>query len=53
VLLSGDHAKIAQWRREEALRITLARRPGLQAKERANQSAGGADRRIQANPPTE
>ena len=53
VLLSGDHAKIAQWRREEALRITLARRPGLQAKDRANQSAGGADRRIQANPPTE
>ena len=29
VLLSGDHAEIAQWRREEALRITRARRPDL------------------------
>jgi tRNA (guanine37-N1)-methyltransferase len=29
VLLSGDHAKIAQWRREEALRITRERRPDL------------------------
>jgi tRNA (guanine37-N1)-methyltransferase len=29
VLLSGDHAAIARWRREEALRTTLARRPDL------------------------
>ncbi len=29
VLLSGDHAKIAQWRREESLRRTHARRPDL------------------------
>jgi len=29
VLLSGDHAKIARWRREQALRRTLARRPEL------------------------
>jgi tRNA (guanine37-N1)-methyltransferase len=29
ILLSGDHAKIAQWRREEALRITSERRPDL------------------------
>ena len=29
VMLSGDHAKIAEWRREEARRITLARRPDL------------------------
>ena len=28
-LLSGDHARIARWRREEAERITLARRPDL------------------------
>jgi tRNA (guanine37-N1)-methyltransferase len=34
VLLSGDHAKIAQWRREEALRITLARRPDLTGDEK-------------------
>jgi tRNA (guanine37-N1)-methyltransferase len=29
VLLSGDHAAVARWRREEALRTTLARRPDL------------------------
>jgi tRNA (guanine37-N1)-methyltransferase len=29
VLLSGDHAKIAQWRRAEAERITQERRPDL------------------------
>jgi tRNA (guanine37-N1)-methyltransferase len=29
ILSSGDHAKVAQWRRREALRRTLARRPDL------------------------
>ena len=29
VLLSGDHAKIAEWRRREAERITKQRRPDL------------------------
>jgi tRNA (guanine37-N1)-methyltransferase len=29
VLLSGDHGAIARWRRQEALRLTLARRPDL------------------------
>ncbi len=29
VLLSGDHAKIAEWRRSEAERITRQRRPDL------------------------
>ncbi len=29
VLLSGDHARISRWRREEALRITKERRPEL------------------------
>ena len=29
VLLSGDHGAIARWRRREALRTTLARRPDL------------------------
>jgi tRNA (guanine37-N1)-methyltransferase len=29
VLLSGDHAKIAEWRRAEAERITRQRRPDL------------------------
>jgi tRNA (guanine37-N1)-methyltransferase len=32
VLLSGDHAKVARWRREESLRLTRARRPDLIAK---------------------
>ncbi len=31
VLLSGDHAKVARWRREAAERITRARRPDLLA----------------------
>jgi tRNA (guanine37-N1)-methyltransferase len=29
ILLSGDHAKIAAWRRERARELTLARRPDL------------------------
>ncbi|HVZ71512.1 MAG TPA: tRNA (guanosine(37)-N1)-methyltransferase TrmD [Polyangia bacterium] len=29
ILSSGDHAKVARWRRREALRRTLARRPDL------------------------
>jgi tRNA (guanine37-N1)-methyltransferase len=29
VLLSGDHAAIARWRRQEALRLTFERRPDL------------------------
>ena len=29
ILLSGNHAKIAEWRRKEAFRRTLARRPDL------------------------
>jgi tRNA (guanine37-N1)-methyltransferase len=31
VLLSGDHAAIARWRRAESLRRTAARRPDLLA----------------------
>jgi tRNA (guanine37-N1)-methyltransferase len=37
VLLSGDHGKIAQWRRSEAERLTAARRPDLWAAYRARQ----------------
>lgn len=29
ILLSGNHAKIAEWRRKESLRITLLNRPDL------------------------
>lgn len=31
VLLSGDHARIAKWRREQSLRLTRERRPDLLA----------------------
>jgi len=31
VLLSGDHAAVDKWRRNQALRRTLERRPGLLA----------------------
>jgi tRNA (guanine37-N1)-methyltransferase len=39
VLLSGDHAAIARWRRDAALRKTAANRPDL-----ASRLAGGASR---------
>jgi len=32
VLLSGDHKKIAEWRRAEAERVTVERRPDLAAR---------------------
>jgi tRNA (guanine37-N1)-methyltransferase len=32
VLLSGDHARIARWRRDESLRRTANRRPDLLAR---------------------
>jgi len=31
VLLSGDHGKVARWRRDQALRRTSERRPDLVA----------------------
>jgi tRNA (guanine37-N1)-methyltransferase len=34
VLLSGDHAKVAKWRHEQALALTRARRPDLLARKR-------------------
>ena len=39
VLLSGDHGKIAQWRRAEAERLTRERRPDLWAAYEARKSA--------------
>ncbi|ODA66197.1 tRNA (guanine-N(1)-)-methyltransferase [Methyloligella halotolerans] len=36
VLLSGDHKKIAEWRREEAEKLTRARRPDLWARHSGN-----------------
>jgi len=37
VLLSGDHALVVQWRREQALRRTLERRPELLRKARLSE----------------
>jgi tRNA (guanine37-N1)-methyltransferase len=42
ILLSGNHAAIARWRRREALRRTLARRPDLLARA----SLSGEDRKM-------
>jgi len=43
VLLSGHHAEIARWRREQALRITARRRPDLIAQARARGLLDAAD----------
>jgi tRNA (guanine37-N1)-methyltransferase len=42
VLLSGDHAAIARWRRDQALRRTAACRPDLAARLAAGQADGAA-----------
>lgn len=46
VLLSGHHARIARWRREQALRATLARRPELLARAREQGRLGADDERF-------
>lgn len=38
VLLSGDHARVARWRREQSLRRTLARRPELLERARLSEA---------------
>jgi tRNA (guanine37-N1)-methyltransferase len=45
VLLSGNHAQIARWRREQSILRTFTRRPDLF--EKANLSA--AERKLVAN----
>lgn len=42
VLLSGHHAEVAKWRREEAERITRERRPDLWAKHEQTHAVGAA-----------
>jgi len=44
VLLSGNHAAIARWRRDQALALTAARRPDLVAAAEAAGLLDGADR---------
>jgi tRNA (guanine37-N1)-methyltransferase len=48
VLLSGDHAAIARWRRDEALRRTAASRPDLAAA-LARDSLNDRDREVLAD----
>jgi tRNA (guanine37-N1)-methyltransferase len=48
VLLSGHHAKIAMWRREQSLRLTSVRRPDLIAAARAAGRLTAADERVLA-----
>jgi len=45
VLLSGDHAAIARWRRDQALRRTAALRPDLAARLAADPSGAQLDTR--------
>ncbi len=45
VLLSGHHADIARWRREQSLRLTAERRPDLIAAARARGTLSVADER--------
>jgi tRNA (guanine37-N1)-methyltransferase len=40
ILTSGDHAKVAAWRRNQALELTKARRPDLYAASRGPEAAG-------------
>ena len=49
VLLSGDHAAIARWRRDESLRRTAERRPDLLA--RVEGSLSDRDRQAILDPP--
>lgn len=48
VLLSGHHAEIARWRREQSLRLTAQRRPDLLAAARAAAALSAADERFLA-----
>jgi tRNA (guanine37-N1)-methyltransferase len=43
VLLSGHHARISQWRREQALALTARRRPDLIEAARAEGRLSPAD----------
>lgn len=48
VLLSGHHAEIARWRREQSLRITARRRPDLIAAAREAGALSAADEKFLA-----
>lgn len=49
VLLSGDHQRIKQWRREASIRLTLDRRPDLLAKAKLTPAEKAKTSRIKAS----
>ena len=50
VLLSGDHQRVKEWRREKSLEITRQRRPDLlDAANLAGAATGGKKRRASAS----
>ncbi|MFH1596955.1 MAG: tRNA (guanosine(37)-N1)-methyltransferase TrmD [Pseudomonadota bacterium] len=53
VLLEGDHGRIARWRRQEALRRTLAHRPDLLAKAVLSQEDREFLRSLAETPPND
>ena len=50
ILISGDHAKVAAWRRAEAEALTQARRPDLWAAQARPKSHKKHDRRVTTRP---
>ena len=46
ILLSGDHAKVAAWRKKESYKRTMTRRPDLFAKFDESKLTTKADRKI-------
>jgi tRNA (guanine37-N1)-methyltransferase len=53
VLLSGDHGRIAAWRREQRIARTLARRPDLIGRDRADGPEEGEEDPTPKQPPGE
>ena len=53
VLMSGHHAQIARWRREQSLALTARRRPDLIAADRAAGRLDSADERFLASLPAD
>jgi tRNA (guanine37-N1)-methyltransferase len=49
VLMSGNHALISRWRREQSLRLTLRNRPDLIEKARAQGLLGPQDEKFLAS----
>jgi len=48
ILLSGHHEKIRKWRKEQALRATLAKRPDLLETAEVDDEAGEILRRLRS-----